>query len=152
MSPRPLIAVIAACCCLLVPATSLGKASPLHATVASVSPDTPLPTIERVKPMRLEIGQQLTIIGRHFIPGRRRNTVVFLRDGAPAVFLKAQRATRTRLTVRLTSKLGRYLIGRNNGEKGPTRFRLRVLARRFGPRFTPRRLSPLVLPATPHQD
>ncbi|HKG03383.1 MAG TPA: hypothetical protein VKB03_09380 [Conexibacter sp.] len=152
MSRPLLIAVLAACFCLLAPSTGAGKVSSLHATAASVSPDTPLPTIKQVKPMRLEIGQQLTIVGRHFIPGRGRNTVVFLRDGAPAVFLKAQRATRTRLTVRLTSKLGRYLIGRNNGEKGPTRFRLRVLARRFGPRFTPRRLSPLVLPATPHQD
>ena len=125
----------------------------LHATAAaSVTPDTPLPTIKRVTPLRLRIGERLTIVGRHFIPGRRRNTVVFLRDGASAVFLKAQRATRTRLTVLLTSKLGRHLIGKNNGEKGPTRFRLRVLARRFGPSFTPRRLSPLVLPATPHQD
>jgi len=153
MSRRLLIAVLIACCCLLASSASAGAGpSPLHATAAAVSVDTPLPTIKRVKPLRLEIGERLTIIGTHFIPGRRRNTVVFLRDGAPAVFLKAQRATRTRLTVLLTDKLGRHLIGRNNGEKGPTRFRLRVLARRFGPRFTPRRLSPVVLPAKPHED
>jgi hypothetical protein len=153
MSRRLLIAVLAACCCLLAPSVGAGAAlPPLHATAASVSVETPLPTIERVKPMRVRIGERLTLVGRHFIPGRRRDTVVFLRDGAPAVFLKAQSATRTRLTVLLTSKLGRYLIGKNNGEKGPTRFRLRVLAHRFGPRFTPRRLSPLVLPAKPHDD
>jgi hypothetical protein len=153
ISRRLLTAVLAICCCLLVPAVSAGeRPSRLHATAAAVSVKTPLPTIERVKPMRLHIGERLTIVGRHYIPGRRRNTVVFLREGAPAVFLKAQRATRTRLTVLLTDKLGRYLIGKNNGEKGPTRFRLRVLAHRFGPSFTPRRLSPLVLPAEPHQD
>jgi hypothetical protein len=153
MSRRPLIAVLAACGCLLSPSLGAAAHAPaLHATAASVSIQTPLPTIKRVKPLRLKIGERLTIIGRHFIPGRRRNTVVFLRDGAPAVFLKAQRATRTRLKVLLTSKLGRYLIGKNNGEKGPTRFRLRVLARRFGPSFTPKRLSPVVLPAKPHQD
>jgi hypothetical protein len=153
MSRRLLIAVLAICCLVASAASANTDMPALHATAAaSVSPDTPLPTIKRVTPLRLRIGQRLTIVGRHFIPGRRRNTVVFLRDGAPAVFLKAQRATRTRLTVLLTSKLGRHLIGKNNGEKGPTRFRLRVLARRFGPRFTPRRLSPLVLPAQPHQD
>ncbi|HEU4701207.1 MAG TPA: hypothetical protein VFS37_01905 [Conexibacter sp.] len=154
MSRRLLIAGLAVCCCLLAPALSAAAPMPaLHATAAAdVTADTPLPTIKRVKPLRLRIGQRLTIVGRHFIPGRRRNTVVFLRDGAPAVFLKAQRATKTRLTVKLTSKLGRYLIGKNNGEKGATRFRLRVLAKRFGPHFTPRRLSPVVLPALPHQD
>src|SRR6476659_6238764 len=153
MSRRLLILGLAVCCCLLSPSLGVAAHAPaLHASAASVSIQTPLPTIERVKPLRLQIGDRLTIIGRHFIPGRRRDTVVFLREGAPAVFLKAQSATRTRLTVLLTSKLGRYLIGKNNGEKGPTRFRLRVLAHRFGPRFTPRRLSPLVLPATPHQD
>ena len=117
-----------------------------------MSPAAPLPTIKSVKPLRLQIGQLLTIVGRHFIPGRGRDTVVFLRDGAPAVFLKAQSATHTRMTVLLTSKLGRYLIGRNNGQKGPTRFRLRVLAHRFGAHFTPLRLSPLVLPAAPTQN
>jgi Bacterial TSP3 repeat len=150
MSRRLLIAALAVCCCLCAPALSVAAhLSPLHAVAAAnVTVRTPLPTITRVKPLRLRIGQRLTIIGRHFIPGRGRDTVVFLRDGAPAVFLKAQRATHTRMTVLLTSKLGRYLIGLNNGEKGPTRFRLRVLAKRFGPRFTPLRLSPTVLPPT----
>jgi len=154
MSRRLLITGLAICCCLVASAISAAARMPaLHAVAAAdVTVHTPLPTIKRVKPLRLRIGQRLTIIGTNFIPGRRRDTVVFLRDGAPAVFLKAQRATRTRLTVLLTSKLGRYLIGKNNGEKGATRFALRVLARRFGKRFTPRRLSPVVLPAEPHQD
>jgi hypothetical protein len=149
MSRRLLITGLAILCTLFASALSAAAHMPaLHAVAAAdVTADTPLPTIRRVKPLRLRIGQRLTIIGRHFIPGRRRNTVVFLRDGAPAVFLKAQRATHTHMTVLLTSKLGRYLIRKNNGDKGPTRFRLRVLASRFGPRFTPRRLSPTVLPA-----
>jgi hypothetical protein len=154
MSRRLLIALLAICCCLAAFASSSAARMPaLHAVAAAdVTIQTPLPTIKRVKPMRLRIGERLTIVGTNFIPGRRRDTVVFLRVGAPAVFLKAQRATRTRLTVLLTSKLGRYLIDKNNGEKGSTRFRLRVLARRFARRFTPLRLSPVVLPATPDQD
>jgi hypothetical protein len=150
MSLRPLLSAIATIACLLAPAAvAAGDVlPPLHAKAAARASAAPLPTIKRVTPLKLAIGEKLTIVGTNFIPGKRRNTVVFLRDGAPAVFLKAATSTRTRLTVKLTSKLGRYLVTRNTGEKGSTRFRLRVLARRFGPRFTPRRLSPLVLPST----
>jgi hypothetical protein len=151
MSRRQLITAVFATGCLLLPSAAAGGGLPaLHAAAhdkpAPVS--APLPVIKRVTPLRLTIGATLTIVGRNFLPGRDRNTVVFFREGAPAVFLKAATATRTRLKVKLTAKLGQYLIGRNNGERGPTRFRLRVLSRRFGARFTPHRLSPVVLPAT----
>jgi hypothetical protein len=132
---------------LLVPSTGAAASLPVrHAVHAPPAASTPPPVIKRVQPLRLAIGETLTIVGRHFLPGRGRDTVVFLRDGAPAIFLKAFSATKSRMKVKLTSKLGKYLIGRHNGERGPTRFRLRVLARRFGARFTPRKLSPLVLP------
>lgn len=150
MSRRQLIAAVLATGCLLVPAAGAGAGLPaLHAAANGDPPPVtaPLPVIRSVAPLRLRIGSTLTIVGRNFLPGRGRNTVVFLRDGAPAVFLKAGRATKTRIKVKLTSKLGDVLIGRNNGEKGATRFRLRVLARRFGARFTPKKLSPTVLPA-----
>jgi hypothetical protein len=148
MSRRQLVTAVLATGCLLVPSAGAGAGLPaLHAAAtdrpAPVS--APLPVIKRVTPLRLTIGATLTIVGRHFLPGRGRNTVVFFREGAPAVFLKAGAATRTRMKVKLTSKLAEYLIGRGNGESGPTRFR--VLSRRFGARFTPHRLSPVVLPA-----
>jgi hypothetical protein len=151
MSRRQLLTAFLAIACVLAPATG-ASARPhrLHAVAAAATPlaSTPLPVIKRVTPLRVQIGGTLTIVGRHFIPGRRRDTVVFYRVGAPAVFLRAATATKTRMKVKLTSKLGRYLIARNNGQKAPTRFRLRVLTRRFGARFTPSRLSPLVLPPT----
>ena len=150
MSRRQLAIAVLATGCLLVPSAGAGAGLPaLHAAARTDAPPlaaAPLPTIKRVTPLRLEIGAKLTIVGRHFLPGRGRTTVVFLREGAPAVFLKADSATRTRITVKLTSKLGGVLIGRNNGEQGPTRFRLRILAKRFGASFTPRKLSPVVLP------
>ncbi len=150
MSRRQLVTAVLATGCLLVPATGAGAGLPaLHAAAKDAPPsiDTPLPVIRAVRPLRVAIGGTITISGRNFLPGRGRNTVVFFREGAPAVFLKAGRATRRRMTVKLTGKLGEFLIGRNNGEKGATRFRLRVLARRFGARFTPFKLSPVVRPA-----
>jgi hypothetical protein len=151
MSRRQLVTAVLATGCLLLPSAGAGASLPaLHSAAVQQPPlaSTPLPVIKGVKPLRLAIGGTLTIVGRNFLPGRGRNTVVFFRDGAPAVFLRAGTATKTRMKVKLTSKLGQFLIGRNNGERGPTRFRLRVLARRFGASFTPHKLSPLVLPAT----
>lgn len=151
MSRRQLVTAVLATGCLLAPSTGAGAHLPaLHAAAVDQKPpsaSTPLPAITSVKPLRLAIGDTLTIVGRNFLPGKGRNTVVFFRDGAPAVFLRAGKATRTRMKVTLTSKLGRWLTARNNGDRAPTRFRLRVLARRFGARFTPHKLSPVVLPA-----
>ena len=152
MSRRQLVTAVLATGCLLVPSAGAGARLPaLHAAAVDGAPpsaSTPLPVIKAVKPLRLAIGDTLTIVGRNFLPGRGRNTVVFFRDGAPAVFLRAGSATKTRMKVKLTSKLGRWLTARNNGARAPTRFRLRVLARRFGASFTPHRLSPLVLPSS----
>ncbi|HEX7292440.1 MAG TPA: hypothetical protein VF250_15075 [Conexibacter sp.] len=150
MSRALLIAVLAAFCCLVASSPVAGAVRPaLHAAAIVADPppaSTPLPVIKAVKPLRLQIGETLTIVGRHFLPGRARNTVVFFRDGAPAIFLRAGRASGTRMTVRLTSKLDRWLTVRNTGARAATRFRLRVIARRFSARFTPKKLSPVVLP------
>jgi Bacterial TSP3 repeat len=129
----------------LFPALESGARIASLATISSTP--APLPTIRRITPLRLAIGAKLTIVGRNFVPGRHRDTVVFLRSGAPAVFLKADTATRTKLTITLTSKLTRFLRVSNTGAKLATRFRLRVLARRFGARFTSTAHSPVVLPA-----
>lgn len=150
MFRRLLVPAIVAIACLLAPVTAGagGGMPPLHAEIAARSlQSAPLPTIKKVSPLKASIGDTLTIVGTNFIPGKRKNTVVFLRDGAPAVFLRAAKATKTRMTVKLTLKLNRYLITLNNGDKSATRFRLRMLSRRFGARFTPKRLSPIVEPS-----
>ena len=136
MFRRQLIAAVLAACCLLVTSAGASARLPtLHAAAAKKAPKpapAPLPVVKSVTPLRLSIGETLTIVGRNFVPGKGHNTVVFFRDGAPAVFLRAGTATKTHIKVTLTSKLGRWLIPRNTGDSAPTRFRLRVLARRFG--------------------
>jgi hypothetical protein len=51
------------------------------------------PVITSVQPKDVAVGETLTIRGRNFIRGRGRNTVVFKRDGARAVFVKADLST-----------------------------------------------------------
>lgn len=133
----------------LYPALVHGARIASLATISAVP--APLPTIQRITPMKLAIGAKLTIVGRNFVPGRHRDTVVFWRSGAAAVFLRADTATRTKIVVTLTSKLGRFLRLGNTGKPIATRFHVDVLARRFGAGFTSTRRSPIVLPAPAQQ-
>lgn len=103
------------------------------------------PVITSVSPMRLGVGDTLTIKGKYFIPGRNRNFVVFQRVRARAVFVRADRATSTKITLVVPAKLIPFLA-RRGGSSVYTRFSLRVLARRLGPAVTSRRLSPLIGP------
>ncbi len=105
------------------------------------------PVITSISPKRLNVGDTLTIRGRHFLPGNFRNTVAFKKPRAQAVFLKADKATKTTIKIRLTSKLMPFL-SQNGGKASPTRFSLRVLARRFGAAFTAKSLSPVIGPGT----
>ena len=49
---------------------------------------SPPPKITGVKPLKVEIGQTLTVTGKYFVPGKNKNILVFKRDGKPAVFVK----------------------------------------------------------------
>lgn len=104
-----------------------------------------LPLVKRISPTQLRVGEKLTIRGSGFLPGRRRNTVVFASTHHAPVFVKADSATSTSLTLFVPAKLALFLDV-SKGKRLATRFRLRVLARRFGQRFTTRAASPLVLP------
>jgi hypothetical protein len=116
---------------------------------ASASAARPkVPTVSNVAPLNLGIGDTLTITGRNFRAGANRNTVVFKRDGQRAVFVRAEEATGTRIRLKVPDKLAQYLSRRSDGSVRPTRFRLRVLAARFGRTFTATRLSPVVNAAT----
>ncbi len=101
------------------------------------------PVITSVSPMDVGVGERLTIRGRHFRIGRDKNTVVFKRDGARAVFAKAAVGTRKMLRLTVPDSLQEF-FSLNAGTPVPTKFRLRVPAKKFGKRFTSDRLSPLV--------
>lgn len=102
-----------------------------------------LPTITRVAPMRITVGKTLTIRGKNFSSSRRRNTVVFRAPNGRSAFAKPRRASHSKLVVKVPGSVERLLKKKSN-KPIPTRFRIRVVTRRFG-KLTPRRLSPVIV-------
>ena len=103
------------------------------------------PVITKVSPMKVEIGQTMTIKGRGFRAGAFKNIVAFKRSRKPAVFVKVPTATTTQLTFPVPEKLLPFLQDAS-GKAVVQKFRLRVLAKRFGKAFTSAKLSPRVGP------
>jgi hypothetical protein len=137
MNVRPLLILPAAVAALLLPAAAADSA---------VKRTTTYPSITKIAPLNLAIGETMTITGRNFVSGRDKNTVVFKRDKQRAIFAKAVSATTRKLTVVVPEKLRPYLAKKNDAAI-PTKFRVRVLARRFGKRYTALTASPIVAPA-----
>jgi len=129
-----------------LPAALMALAAPATAGAAKKKPKAPIVTA--ISPKTVAVNRVLTIRGRNFVRGRNKNTVVFKRTGAKAVFVKAEIGTAKLLRVTIPPRLAKLLVTRD-GEPISTRFRLRVLARRFGKSFTKRSLSPFVTPEPP---
>ena len=102
----------------------------------------PKPSISRVTPMRVSVGNLLTIRGAHFKAQRGRNTVIFRNNAGRTAFAKPRSATSGKLVVRVPASVARLLTIANSKQR-PTRLKLRVLSGQFS-KFTPRRLSPVV--------
>jgi hypothetical protein len=100
------------------------------------------PQITRVQPMRVSVGNTLTITGRRFKANRAKNTIIFRSSSGRTAFAKPRRASTTKLTVTVPASVARLLRVSGGGQQ-PTRLKLRVLAGKFS-KFTPRRLSPVV--------
>ena len=137
-SPLRRAAFVAALVALAAPATA-GAATTAKAAKKKVK----APVVTKVSPLDVAVGESLTIRGRHFVAGRYKNTVVFKRDGARAVFAKADVGTKKMLVIKVPASLQEF-FSLNSGEPIPTRFRIRVLAKKFGKKFTKNKLSPTV--------
>jgi Bacterial TSP3 repeat len=131
-------------------ATAIPAAARTTATRASA------PVVKSVRPLQLKIGQRLTIRGSGFLPGRHKDTVVFLGSGKRVVWVKADNATRKSITLLLPTKLA-VLLADQSGKQQPTRLQVRVIARKSGRAFTKLSRSPIVspnsiLPGTPQAE
>src|SRR3954469_3352860 len=104
----------------------------LFAVVPATAGAATAPKVTSVAPLKLKIGDRLTVRGKGFLPGKNRTTVVFKANGARAVFAKAQSATATKLVVKVPAKLAPFL--KVSAGRPP------------GTRFHPRGLAPKVVP------
>jgi IPT/TIG domain len=126
-------------CLLALSATALLVSPPV---AAGAKKKAPKPSITRVTPMRISVGNVLTIRGRNFKKERRANTIIFRAPNGRTAFAKPRRASRTKLVVVVPEAVSRLLNVAGNRQR-PTRLKLRVLAGRFS-NYTSRRLSPVV--------
>src|SRR3954454_13924214 len=122
------------CLGALISALLVLSASALAAT------KPPAPTVTSVSPMRLKVGEKLTVKGKNFIPGKGKTRVLFVRKDGGAAFGRAQSATKTKLTVILPAQLEKVLGGKSR------RIQIRVLAKKFG-KLSAANKSPIVSPA-----
>jgi IPT/TIG domain-containing protein len=106
------------------------------------------PVVTRITPKHVYVGETMTIRGHHFRRGLNKNTVAFKRDGAKAVFVTAAKGTTKMLRFELPKRLERILLVKN-GTPTPTRLRVRVLAAKFGKRYSKLSSSPIVGPEKP---
>jgi hypothetical protein len=121
----------------------LALAASLVAVPTALAASGPVPSITRVTPMRVSVGNLLTIRGSHFKAQRLRNTVIFRGPDGRTAFAKPRRATATKLVVRVPAAVAR-LLRVSGSRQRPTRLKLRVLSARKFSKFTTRRLSPVV--------
>src|SRR3954466_1148611 len=119
----------------------------LLALPALASAATPkYPTVQKVTPLKLRIGDQLTIRGSGFMTGRNRNTVVFKAPKQRAVFARAGLSTSKKLVIMVpTERLS--LLKASGGRAVATRFQIGVLARKLSRAYAPLSASPVITPA-----
>jgi hypothetical protein len=129
---------------LVLLAIALLALIPASANAASKK-SSPYPVVTTVTPAKLGIGDVMTVTGKNFRKGKNKNTVVFKRDGGRAIFVKAPDATTTKIGVTVPAKLLPFLL-KSKGKRTFTRFRIRVLAKRFAKSFTPKSKSPMIGP------
>ena len=85
------------------------------------------PAISKVSPMRVQVGETLTIKGRNFKTKARQNTVIFRASNGRSAFVKPRRASRTKLVLTVSERVARLLTVKSSSQQ-PTRLKLRVLA------------------------
>lgn len=129
--------------CLTIAAATLLAAVPAASAASEQRAKASTPSIVRVLPMRIKVGEQLTISGRNFNPVKAKNTVIFRAPSGRTAFAKPSKAQRHKLVVTVPRAVS-HLLAQSSGSTRPTRFKLRVLSGTFSS-FTSRRLSPVIV-------
>jgi hypothetical protein len=136
MSRRSLLALLA------IPVFFLAA---IPAAFAKKATTSAAPVVTSIKPLKLQIGERLTIHGKNFIKGKHKDTIVFMGAGKRVVWVKTDTASKNTLTVKLPTRLA-VLLADKSGKQQPTRLLIRVIAKKSARAFTKRSKSPVVSP------
>ena len=58
-----------------------GVLAPATVADAAAKKASAYPTVKKIPPMTVSVGETMTITGKNFVKGKDKNTVVFRRDG-----------------------------------------------------------------------
>jgi hypothetical protein len=114
-------------------------AGALAASTSSASAAPHAPVIGSISPMKLKVGQKLTIKGKYFLAGKGKTRIFFVRGRGGAAFARSDSGTTTKLVVTVPAQLNKVIGGKT------ARIRIRLLANSFGA-TTAYKKSPLVSP------
>jgi hypothetical protein len=103
----------------------------LLATAPLADARKPRPYVKSVSPLRVAVGDTMTVQGFYFRRGYAENTVVFMAKGGRVSYVRSEHSSRRRLTVIVPKKVQRLLPRSTNGLRAPARFRIKVIARRM---------------------
>jgi hypothetical protein len=112
----------------------------LVASAPASAANTPDPVIKSISPMKLNVGEKLTIRGKYFLSGKGKTRIFFVRGRGGAAYAKSDSGSTTKLVVTLPAQLDKVLKGK------AARVQIRVLAKKFG-KLTAASKSPLVSPS-----
>ena len=100
-------------------------AQPMRLRIHKAS--APAPQITSFTPLKSNVGQKLTILGKNFRSGKDNNRVFFLRQGGGITSAKPVFASKTRIVVTIPDTITPLLRS-----TGRTRFQLRILTSLYG--------------------
>src|SRR4051794_33455877 len=114
--------------------------SALLASTPPASAATSAPVIKSISPLKLKVGEKLTVKGKYFLSGKGKTRVFFVRGGGGAAYARSDSGSTTKLVVTLPAQLDKILKGKT------ARIQIRLLGKKFG-QLTAAGKSPLVSPA-----
>ena len=111
--------------------TLLSLTALLLVAVPAADARKPRPYVKSVTPLSASVGEEMTIQGFYFTPGYAENTVVFVAKDGRVAYVKSEHSTKKTMTVIVPKKIQRLLPVDDNGLRIPTKFRIKVIAKRM---------------------
>jgi Na+-transporting NADH:ubiquinone oxidoreductase subunit NqrF len=85
--------------------------SALLVATAPASAATHEPVIKSISPLKLKVGEKLTIKGKYFLSGKGKTRVFFVKGKGGAAYAKSDSGSTTKIVVTLPAQLDKVING-----------------------------------------